>query len=54
MMVMSKILYVNDNLHQKLKFLATKLGMTMQEATDGAIEDWIGRRNRKRNSRSYC
>lgn len=38
---MGKILYVSETLHQKLKFLATKLGITMQEATDGAIEHWI-------------
>jgi hypothetical protein len=43
-MVMAKILYVSDELHQKLKFLATKVGMTMQEATDLAIGDWIGRK----------
>jgi hypothetical protein len=41
---MAKILYVSDELHQKLKFLATKVGMTMQEATDLAIGDWIGRK----------
>ncbi|MDR1998105.1 MAG: hypothetical protein LBQ83_07275 [Candidatus Margulisbacteria bacterium] len=41
---MSKILYVSDELHQKLKFLATKLGITMQEATDEAIARWIRQR----------
>lgn len=39
--VMSKILYVQEDLHQKLKFLATKIGLTMQEATDKAIAEWI-------------
>jgi hypothetical protein len=41
---MSKILYVTDALHQQLKFLATKLGITMQDATDEAIAHWIKRR----------
>ena len=41
---MSKILYVSDGLHQKLKFLATKLGLTMQNATDEAIARWIQHR----------
>ena len=38
---MSKILYVSDALHQQLKFLATRLGLTMQSATDEAIARWI-------------
>ena len=41
---MSKILYVSDELHQQLKFLATKLGLTMQNATDEAIARWIKQR----------
>jgi hypothetical protein len=38
---MSKILYVSDELHQSLKFLATKLGITMQNAADEAVQEWI-------------
>ncbi|GBR72428.1 hypothetical protein HP1_111 [Candidatus Termititenax spirochaetophilus] len=38
---MSKILYVSDELHQNLKFLATKLGITMQTATDEAVQNWV-------------
>ncbi len=41
---MGKILYVSEHLHQKLKFLATKVGITMQVATDEAISDWISRK----------
>ena len=41
---MGKILYVSEHLHQKLKFLATKVGITMQDATDEAISDWISRK----------
>ena len=41
---MGKILYVSELLHQKLKFLATKIGTTMQHATDEAIGDWINRK----------
>ncbi|MDR2432006.1 MAG: hypothetical protein LBD99_07140 [Candidatus Margulisbacteria bacterium] len=41
---MSKILYVSEALHQQLKFLATKLGITMQDATDEAVAHWIKRR----------
>lgn len=44
---MSKILYVSDNLHQQLKFLATKLGITMQDATDAAIVRWIDQREQE-------
>ncbi|GBR77564.1 hypothetical protein RDn1_223 [Candidatus Termititenax dinenymphae] len=38
---MSKILYVSDELHQSLKFLATKLGITMQDATEDAVRHWV-------------
>ena len=38
---MSKILYVPDELHRQLKFLATKLGITMQVATEAAVARWI-------------
>lgn len=41
---MGKILYVSEHLHQKLKFLATKVGITMQEATEDAISDWVSRK----------
>jgi len=44
---MSKILYVSDSLHQQLKFLATKLGITMQDATDVAIARWIEQREQE-------
>jgi seryl-tRNA(Sec) selenium transferase len=42
---MSKILYVSEVLHRKLKFLATKLGFTMQEATEEAVENWINQKD---------
>lgn len=38
---MSKILYVSEGAHKKLKFLATKLGISMQEATEEAVNSWI-------------
>lgn len=41
---MSKILYVSDNTHKRLKFLATKLGTSMQDATEEAVLSWINRR----------
>ncbi|MDR1323682.1 MAG: hypothetical protein LBK68_04510 [Candidatus Margulisbacteria bacterium] len=44
---MSKILYVGDELHQSLKFLATKLGITMQNAADEAVQEWIRSRERE-------
>ena len=44
---MSKILYVSDDLHQQLKFLATKLGLTMQNATDEAIARWVKQREQE-------
>jgi hypothetical protein len=44
---MSKILYVSDELHQGLKFLATKLGVTMQTATDEAVQEWVSTREKE-------
>ncbi len=38
---MSKILYVSEEAHKRLKFLATKLGISMQEATESAVAEWI-------------
>ena len=38
---MSKILYVSDDAHKKLKFLATKLSISMQNATEEAVLNWI-------------
>ena len=44
---MSKILYVPDELHQSLKFLATKLGITMQVATEEAVREWVQNREKE-------
>ncbi|GBR76825.1 hypothetical protein NO2_1315 [Candidatus Termititenax persephonae] len=44
---MSKILYVPDDLHQGLKFLATKLGITMQAATEEAVREWVQNREKE-------
>lgn len=38
---MSKILYVSEEAHKRLKFLATKLGISMQDATEQAVNSWI-------------
>ena len=40
---MSKILYVKDDLHRRLKLLATKMGVSMQEATESAVAQWLDR-----------
>lgn len=41
---MSKILYVSEESHQKLKFLATKLGISMQDATEESVRNWIAQK----------
>jgi hypothetical protein len=41
---MSKILYVSEEAHQKLKFLATKLGISMQDATEESVRNWISQK----------
>ncbi len=40
---MAKILYVKDDLHRRLKLLATKMGVSMQEATESAVDQWLER-----------
>jgi hypothetical protein len=39
--IMAKILYINDSLHKRLKLLAIKLGISMQDATEKAIGQWL-------------
>lgn len=41
---MSKILYVSEEAHKKLKFLATKLGISMQDATEESVRNWISQK----------
>jgi len=38
---MAKILYVSEDLHRKLKLLATKMEVSMQQATELAVQDWL-------------
>lgn len=38
---MSKILYVQDDLHHRLKMMSTQLHMSMQEATEQAVAQWL-------------
>jgi len=38
---MSKILYVSEDLHRKLKLLATKMEISMQQATELAVKQWL-------------
>ena len=38
---MSKILYVNENLHHKLKVMSTHLHLSMQQAAEEAVTKWL-------------
>ena len=38
---MSKILYVKDDLHRRLKLMSTQLNKSMQEATEEAVSEWL-------------
>ena len=38
---MSKILYVRDELHRRLKLMSTNLNLSMQEATEDAVTKWL-------------
>lgn len=46
---MSKILYVKEELHHRLKVMSSQINVSMQQATEEAVGTWLDSKESEKN-----